>query len=112
MSRTNSSIDKIRAELAWVMKLQTRIAVVVATCDAARKLDTSPVPVHVQWKRNSGPFDGNTIACDAANMDGAGGRLQDTWSRGTRPALPPPCTCPRYRRRTNLNYRRLLIHWL
>jgi len=30
------------------------------------------------------------IACDAANMDGAGGRLQDTWSRGTRSALPRP----------------------
>jgi hypothetical protein len=72
------------------MKLQIRISAAVATCDAARKLDTNLADVPDPSQGSFGRFGGSIFANSVVNTDGAGARLPDTWLRGSgarRPGL-------------------------
>jgi hypothetical protein len=70
MPRTYSSIEKIRAELAWVTETSIRTNAAVAISDAARKLDTGPELAPVLSQRSSGRSDGSISVNRAVNTDG------------------------------------------
>jgi hypothetical protein len=80
MPRTYSSIDKIRAELAWVTETPDPNKCGSATSDAAKRLDTSPEGVLALSQQSSGRFGGSTTVHHAVNMNGAEVRLAATWS--------------------------------
>jgi len=71
MPRTYSSIDKIRAELAWVTETQILTNAAVATFDAVKKPATIQVHVPALSLRSSGRFVRNTTVRLAVNMNGA-----------------------------------------
>jgi hypothetical protein len=71
MPRSYSSIEKIRAELAWLQKCQILTNVAAATFAATKKLDTRLEHVCGLSQRSSGRFGGSTIIHHAASTDGA-----------------------------------------
>jgi len=62
MARTYSSVEKIRAELAWVNETQIRTNAAAAKFAVVRKLDTGPERAPVLSQRSSGSF-GGSITC-------------------------------------------------
>ena len=71
MPRTYSSVEKIRAELAWVTETPDPNECAAVISGAVRKLDTGPERAHERLRRSSGPFAGSTTVRPAVNMDGA-----------------------------------------
>jgi hypothetical protein len=71
----HSSIDKIRAELAWVTETPDPNNAAVAIFDAARELDIGRELAPVLSRRSSGPSDGNTTVRHAVNANAAEVRL-------------------------------------
>jgi hypothetical protein len=73
-----SSMEKIRAELAWVKETPDPNKCGCRIFVAVRKVDTGQGLAPVLSRRSSGRFDGSTTVPLAMNMDGVEASLADT----------------------------------
>jgi hypothetical protein len=72
MPRTYSSIEKIRAELAWSMNRSIRTSAVAGIFCAANRLHTLPGNALASLPTKCGPIDGSISVQNAGRMSSAG----------------------------------------
>jgi len=71
MPHSTSSIEKIRAELAWVSEPVDPNKCGCLNFDAAKRLAIVLVVALARLRQSSGPFDGNTTARGVGSTNGA-----------------------------------------
>jgi hypothetical protein len=76
MPRTYSSIDKIRAELAWVNETPDPNKCDCRNVRCCEEADTGRMPALAQLQPSSGHSGGTTTVRPAGNMNGVGSKTR------------------------------------